>query len=217
MNDLMLVLLVIFYVSLVVGVSLLLYYKKLIKGATARNLIHLLSGLSIISIFYSENKIYLLITSLLITIILFFSRKNTPVLKYLYKAIAEKDEKVFLQGPFLYGVSLTLLMLFSIITNNNLIPLASALVMIISDPFASFIGRNWGKHKVFLSYTGTVRTIEGSLAMLLSNILILSLLYTFNPLIIIISFFITIAELVSVSKWDDLVLPLVTLILLLLV
>lgn len=216
-NDSILIGIVFSYVSVIVAISLLLYYKKVIKGRIARNVIHLFSGFAIISLFYADNPYYLLIPSSIITLVLFLARKKTPVLKYLYGAIADKNEKTYLQGPVFYSISLNLLIIFSIITGNKIIPLASTLVMTISDPIAAIVGKKYGKHKIYLSYTRTVRSVEGSIAMFVSNILILSVLFNFQSEIIIISFFIAVSELVSISNWDDLILPIVSTILLLLV
>ncbi|MBN1924142.1 MAG: hypothetical protein JW791_05305 [Nanoarchaeota archaeon] len=214
MSDALIIFIVLIYVFSVIIFSMLLYYNKLVSSRTCRNMIHLLTGLSIFSLFYVSNKYFLLLISVLMTVLLFMSGKKTPILKHLYSAIAEKEEGPYLQGPLLYGFSITILITYSIITGNNIIPVASALVMIISDPVASFIGKRYGRHKIFLSYTGTVRSVEGSIAMLASNIIILSIFFSSNWTIVIISFFITIAELVSVSKADDLILPLTTVILL---
>jgi phytol kinase len=128
------------------------------------------------------------------------------LLKHVFHSINEEQEKTYLQGPAFYGLSITYLIFFSIITGNNVIPLASALVLIISDPLAALVGKRYGKN-VFL-ILGNNRTVEGSLAMLLSNSIIISLFFGFGVKAIAISFIITIIELISPSKIDDFTLPL---------
>ncbi|PIU60971.1 hypothetical protein COS83_05105 [archaeon CG07_land_8_20_14_0_80_38_8] len=205
MNDLLLVLLLFAYVAVVLLISLTLHYKKIIRGRTARNLVHFFSGFSILFLFIAENKYYLLIASAVITLMLFLARKKTPLLKYVYKAIKKKEEKNFLEGPVLYGVSITLMVYYSIIADNNIIPLISILVLTISDPLASIIGRKFGKNKLINN-----RTLEGSTAMAVSSLAIISLFQGFSITAIIQAVLIAFAELLSPSKWDDLTVPLFT-------
>jgi dolichol kinase len=193
------------YIAIVYTIPIFLYKKNKISKRTARTIIHFFSGLSIISLFFAQNKWLYLIASGLITLIVFISRKSTPVLKHVFQSINEEQEKNYLQGPVLYGVSITYLILFSIITGNNIIPLASSLVLIISDPLASIVGKKFGKN-VFL-LLNTDRTVEGSLAMLVSNSLIISVFFGFGLKALALSFIITIVELISPSKIDDFTLP----------
>jgi dolichol kinase len=206
MNDLIIISIVAVYIAIVYAVPILLYRKGRIEKRTARTIIHFFSGLSIISLFFAENKWLYLIASGAITLIVFLSRKSTPVLKHVFHSINEEQEKNYLQGPVLYGLSITYLILFSIIMNNNIIPLASALVLIISDPLAAIVGKRFGKN--FFLLLSNHRTAEGSLAMLLSNSVIISLFFGFGIRAIAISFIITIIELISPSKIDDFMLPL---------
>lgn len=208
----MILVLVILYVVGVVVVSLILYYKKLISGATARNIIHLFSGLSIISLYFADNKYFLLILSLLFTLLLFCSRKKTPILNKLFNAIVEKEEKRlgYLEGPTVYALAISILILFSIITKNNVIPLVSTLVLVLSDPIASIIGKKYGKLKI------GKRTAEGFFAMFISTLIIILIFYNFSMNVILISLSIAIVELISPSKMDDITVPASTALLLLL-
>jgi len=105
----------------------------------------------------------------------------------------------------LYGVSITLMVYYSIIADNNIIPLISILVLTISDPLASIIGRKFGKNKLINN-----RTLEGSTAMAVSSLAIISLFQGFSITAIIQAVLIAFAELLSPSKWDDLTVPLFT-------
>jgi len=206
MNDWIIISIVALYVLLVCTVSVILYKKNKITKRTARMLVHLFSGLSIISLFFAGNKWIYFMASALITLIVFLSRKSTPLLKHLFHSIGEEQELIYLQGPFLYCISITYLIVFSIITDNNIIPLVSTLILVLSDPLAAFIGRRYGKSKFLILDNN--RTIEGSLAMLVSNIIIISLFYGLGMKAIAISFIISIVEIISPSKVDDFTLPL---------
>jgi dolichol kinase len=206
MNDLTLLIITIIYVIIVYTIPIFLYKKKKIDKRTSRNLVHFFSGLCLISLFFTQNKWIYFIASALITLLIFLSRKSTPVLNFIYNSLNEEQEKIYLQGPVLYGVSITYLILFSIVSNNNIIPLVSALILIISDPLAAIIGKKYGK--IVFSILSNQRTLEGSLAMLISNIIIISLFFGFSMKSVSISFIIAIIEIISPSKIDDFTLPL---------
>jgi dolichol kinase len=168
-------------------------------------IIHFLSGFSILSLFFAQNKWLYLGVSAIFTLLIFLSRKSTPLLNHFFNSINEKEETDYLQGPFLYAIALDYLIVYSIITGNNLIPFASMLVLVISDPFASMIGKKYGKNNYSLIKSN--RTIEGSIAMFLMNALILSLMFGFGTKSIGISFILAVIEVISPSKIDDFTLP----------
>ena len=163
--------------------------------------------------------------------VLVFTRFAGPknIGKPVFEAIAEKDEheKGYLSGPFSYALAINILVLifsFESAVQYFYFPASSIMVMMISDTAAAWIGRKWGKHKIDLKYTKTVRTIEGSLTMFVtafilgffgfsffghwfpdsiqqmeySWIAILSLLLAVNS---------TIVEIFSPSNIDDLTVP----------
>lgn len=205
-NDLLVVLIVIVYIAILYTVPIILYKRKKLSGRAARNIIHFFAGLSILALYFASNKWIFFIASLGITAIVFFSRKNTPLLNHVYNAIAEDEEKTYLQGPVLYGLSISYLILFSIVFNNNLIPLVSTLILTVSDPLAAIVGKKYGKNVLFLF--GSKRTVEGSISMLISNFIIISIFFGFGMKALAIGFIITIIELISPSKIDDFTLPL---------
>jgi phytol kinase len=205
MDDLIIISLVTLYIVIVYTIPIFLYKKNKIEKRIARMIIHFFSGLSIISIFFANNKWFYFIASGLITLLLFFSRKSTPLLKYIFHSMNEKEEKKYLQGPVLYGVAITYLIFYSIMTNNNIIPLVSTLILIISDPLAAIIGKKYGKN--IFSLLETNRSFEGSMTMLFSNLVIISFFFGFSMKAIAIGFILTIVELISPSKFDDFTLP----------
>lgn len=205
MDDLIIIGLVTLYVVIVYTIPILLYKKNKIQKRTARMIIHFFSGLSIISLFFANNKWLYLIASGLITLFLYASRKQTPILKHIFNSMNEEEEKKYLQGPVLYGVSITYLIFFSIIINDNIIPLVSTLILIISDPLAAIVGKKYGKN--IFSRLSNNRSFEGSISMLFSNAIIISIFFGFSMKSLAISFILTIVELISPSKIDDFSLP----------
>lgn len=146
----------------------------------------------------------------------------------IYESIGEEaEEKVGrLQGPFHYSISITLLMaLFVVFAPDQLyFPICGILIMIVSDTFASIIGKKYGRMKIALRYTGSQRTVEGSAAFLLSAfILCFAAFYFFgllNPLSqkaltidLVVAYALitalsgTLVELFSPSTYDDLTVP----------
>jgi dolichol kinase len=108
-------------------------------------------------------------------------------------------------------------------------PIAGILLMIISDTLASIIGKKYGKNKINLPWLKTTRSLEGSIAFFLSGFLICFIAFTFlgvtNPLTqihltlgiallysLITSALATVVELISPSTWDDLTIPIATVI-----
>jgi len=94
-------------------------------------------------------------------------KSNVKQLKELYDSIGEEaEEKVgYLQGPFHYCLSITILITFFVIVAPKQLyfPIAGILLMIISDTLASIIGKKYGKRKINLPWLKTTRSLEGSL------------------------------------------------------
>jgi dolichol kinase len=167
----------------------------------------------------------------------YFSSKesNVKALKDLYDAIGEEAEegvgmrkRSFLQGPFHYAVSITLLVtIFSIIAPDKMyFPIAGILIMIISDTLASMVGKKYGKIKIKFSWTSE-RSLEGSITFFSTAFLLCLFCFSFygiiNPLTqqplsveqvllysLITSALGTVIELLSPSTWDDLSVPIAT-------
>ena len=104
-------------------------------------------------------------------------------------------------------------------------PIAAILIMMFADTFAGIVGRKYGKHHITIPWVGNKRTLEGSLAFIF--VAILCSLFTFfffgqllpgNSMIlstsqallltIILSIGSALLELISPSKYDDLIVPL---------
>ncbi len=220
-----------FYVILTIFIPLILYKKEKISKFTARKAIHLSAGLSILSSPFYFWPLWPSIIASTLTLFVYFSSKESKVkpLKDLYNAISEEQEeglkRAFLQGPFFYCLSITLLVfIFGLVAPENFyFPIAGILIMIVSDTLASIIGKSWGKINISLPWTNSRRTLEGSLTFFITASLICFLLFflfgflipvqeTLSFVTILIYSLITsgsatIIELISPSTYDDLTVP----------
>jgi len=221
-----------FYVILAIFIPLILYKKEKITKFSARKSIHMFAGLAILSSPFYFWPFWPTIVGVSLTIFVYFSSKESKVkqLKDLYDAISEEQEnglkRAFLQGPFFYCISITLLVLiFAIFAPDQFyFPIAGVLIMIVADTLASVIGKRWGKISLCLKYTNSKRTLEGSLAFFGTAYLLCFLsFYLFGLLIptfqdplnlptiliysLITSAIATIIELISPSTYDDLTVP----------
>ena len=163
----------------------------------------------------------------------YFSSKEAKVkqLKDLYDAISEEQEeglkRAFLQGPFFYCLSITVLVfIFGIIAPENFyFPIAGVLIMIVADTLASVIGKRWGKIGISLPWTNSKRTLEGSATFFVTAFIVCFVSFFLFGLLIpsfqdplafptiivyslITSTIAAIIELISPSTFDDLTVPL---------
>ncbi len=228
-NDIILLTGAFLYVILIIGISIVLKKTDVITSHAARKIVHLFAGFAVFIVPYLRYSPFL---ALIISgSVLIFTRFAGPknIGKPVFEAIAEKDEqeKGYLSGPFSYALAINILVLifsFKSAVQYFYFPASSIMVMMISDTAAAWIGRKWGKHKIDIKYTKTIRTLEGSLAMFVtafilsffgfsffgqwfpdsnqqmaySWIAILSLLMATNS---------TIVEIFSPSNIDDLTVP----------
>jgi dolichol kinase len=222
-----------FYVLLTIFIPLLLYKKGKISKFSARKAVHMFAGLAILSSPFYFWPFWPTIIAGTLALFVYFSSKESKVkqLKDLYDAISEEQEeglkRAFLQGPFFYCLSITLLVLiFGIFAPEQFyFPIAGVLIMIVADTLASVIGKRWGKVSLSLSWTNSKRTLEGSLTFFFTAYLLCFLSFflfgllipTFQeplsvPAILIYSLITsaigTIIELISPSTFDDLTVPL---------
>ncbi|TFG22789.1 MAG: hypothetical protein EU533_03855 [Promethearchaeota archaeon] len=233
LSDLLLVLITYVYVFATILVPVYLKKKDIISKFQARKAVHLFAGLSVLTTPYFTWPWWAVIIAGSLTILVLMSSKKSKVkqLKELYESIGEEaEEKVgFLQGPFHYCISITVLVLIFVIfaPNQMYFPIAGILMMIISDTLASIIGKNYGKHEIKIPWIKAIRTLEGSLAFFVSGFLLCMFSFTLlgvtNPITqihidlvdslifsLITSALATIIELTSPSTWDDLTVPILT-------
>jgi phytol kinase len=218
------------YVLISILVPVFLKSRNLVSKFVARKIVHLFAGLVVLVVPFFILPLHAVFIALIMTVVVYFSSKDSSVkqLQVLYESIGEEAEENVgrLQGPFHYSISITLLIaLFAVFAPDRLyFPICGILIMIVSDTFASITGKKYGRIKIALAYTGSQRTLEGSLAFFLSAFLLcFSAFYFFgllNPVnqqvltvnsIVAYSFITalagTLVELFSPSTYDDLTVP----------
>ncbi|MCP4763526.1 MAG: hypothetical protein GY870_17265 [archaeon] len=216
------------YISIIIGISMLLKELGKITGHTARKIVHLSAGFSVFIVPFLNQPFLSLLVGLPFLLI---TRVSGPenIGKQVFDLMAEKDEREigYLSGPFSYALSVNILVIIFCLpgmTRFFYFPASSIMVMAISDTVASFVGRKMGKHEIDIKYTKTVRSIEGSIALFFSAFLLSLFGFTFFGTwfptnehsmtiswILILSFLLaldsTIIEVISPSNLDDLTVP----------
>ena len=233
--DLLIVLFAYIYIFATILIPVQLKKRDKITKFQARKAVHLFAGLAVLTApYYSWPWFAVIIVSSMTLLTLLSSKKsNVKQLKELYDSIGEEaEEKVgYLQGPFHYCLSITILITFFVIIapDQMYFPIAGILLMIISDTLASIIGKKYGKIKINLPWVNTTRSLEGSIMFFVSGFFLCFIAFTFmgvtNPLnqihltpeiallySLITSALATVVELVSPSTWDDLTIPIATVI-----
>jgi len=220
------------YIGLVIIIPVFLYKKEKISKFAARKAVHMSAGLVVFTAPFYVWPFWPTIIAGIFAVIVYFSSKESKVrqLKDLYDAISEEQEeglkRAFLQGPFFYCVSITLIVfIFAIFAPDQMyFPIAGVLIMIIADTLASLIGKRWGKIGISLPWTNSKRTLEGSSIFFITAFLLCFLsFFLFGTLIpslqiplpfttiiiysLITSAIATIIELISPSTYDDLTVP----------
>jgi len=240
LSDLLLVLIAYIYVFATILIPVYLKKKERISKFQARKGVHLFAGLTVLTTPYFTWPWWAVIIAGSLTILVFMSSKKSKVkqLKELYESIGEEaEEKVgYLQGPFHYCISITVLILIFVIfaPSEMYFPIAGILLMIISDTLASVVGKRYGKHKIKIPWIKGIRSIEGSLAFFISGYILCFLAFTLlgvtNPLTqthiglmdaliysLIASLLAMFIEISSPSTWDDLTVPILTTIIIFLI
>jgi dolichol kinase len=233
LQDILVVLLGIFFMIFSIIIPKKMQQRNLISKYVARKLIHSIGGLAILfSLFLS---IYALIIGvflfIIFTILIWFSSPESQnrLFREIFNAVSEDDEiqAKHLEGPFLYTLSITII--FAIFVFFNLtcylyFPISGILIMMYADTLASIIGKRYGQHKIKLKWMQKTRSLEGSITFFVvaffCSFLILFLfgvmfyektsqtqisLESCFAISLIFSAITTILELISPSKFDDLI------------
>lgn len=220
------------YVLASIIIPKILKEKGILSKYVARKMIHSFSGLAIFIAPYLNYPIIAAFLSLIMTILTRESKKKskTKPLRDLFNAISEDEELEvgYLQGPFAYCLAITILMfIFTLFPQRYYYPIAAILIMMFADTAASTVGRKYGKHYINVPWVGSKRTVEGSITFFIvalgvsflsygffGNLLPgFSVVLTFPQILLlslISSMLSTLLELISPSKYDDLIIPLGT-------
>ncbi len=238
MHDMTVLLICYSYVIATIMIPITLKKKGKVSSFTARKMVHLLAGLVVLLVpffTFPIGRLWAVLIAMSLTLIVYKSEKGSKVkmLNDLYQSIGEDAEdklkRAYLQGPFHYCVSITLLVtIFAIVglwgIDQMYFAISGILIMIISDTLASIVGKKYGKRKITLSWTGTTRSFEGSSVFFITAFFLsFSSLFFFGflltstltlPAVIIYPMIIaaigTLIELFSPSTWDDLTVPIIT-------
>ena len=220
------------YVGITILTPMVLYKKNRISKFTARKIVHMFAGLVVVTAPFYIWPFWTTIIAGVFTTVVYLSSKDSKVkqLKDLYNTISEEQEeglkRAFLQGPFFYAVSITLLFTIFAFFNPDqfYFAISGILIMIIADTLASVVGKRWGKISLSLKWTNSKRTLLGSLTFFVSALVLCFLSFflfgllipalqeplTFDTIIIyslITSAIATLIELISPSTYDDLTVP----------
>ena len=216
------------YVGCIMLVALILHKFKVISGHGGRKIVHLFAGFSCFIVpFLNIPFLALIISLIFLAVTRLAGPKSNPVLRPLFDLMAEKNEVEvgYLSGPFSYALSINILVfIFSFFPNFFFFPASSIMVMMISDTAASFIGQKYGKHKIDIKYTKTIRSVEGSIALFITAFILSLFGFSFFGIIfpnnthvmtvgwiVILSFLMafnsTVIEILSPSNLDDLTVP----------
>jgi len=233
LSDLLIALLTYIYIFATILIPVQLKKREKISKFQARKAVHLFAGLSVLTTPYYDWPWFAVIIAGSLTALTLLSSKKSNVkqLKELYDSIGEEaEEKVgYLQGPFHYCLSITILILIFVIfaSDQMYFPIAGILLMIISDTLASVIGKKYGKIFIKIPWVKSKRTLEGSVTFFISGFILCLISFTLlgvtNPLTqahisfqtalifsLITSILATIIEMVSPSTWDDLTVPILS-------
>ncbi len=197
-----------------------LVYRRLSpKGEITRKLAHFLATLSTISFpFLFDNHWYVFALAVVFFVLLFISRKA----RYL-KSIHDIDRKSL--GSFLLPVSIYLTFLISNSLDNKFLFILPMLILAICDPVAGILGMNLQvyNHQIKIFKWKLNKTSTGSISFFISSFIISVIaLYYFRMafdlktfgLALIIAIAGTLTEMFSWKGTDNLFIPMVVLIVL---
>tara|TARA_Y100001960_G_C14636731_1_gene808656 strand:- start:306 stop:893 length:588 start_codon:yes stop_codon:yes gene_type:complete len=178
------------------------------KNELYRKLIHLISlFIPIIYLwtsYYQFNLILLTITLIIIIIDTNKQRNNylSKMFKNIFSSVIRKYEKNALLSA---SYMLIGFLIISVLISNKYIVVASMFITAISDSIAAVIGIKYGRIKLINN-----KTLEGSLGFFISTIIIISLFNLLNSVLLLFIYclLITLTELLTISEYDNLTIPL---------
>ncbi len=197
-----------------------------LAGRTAiRRAIHLSSGCFILFVPLFPHPIAPILVCLAIGAFVALMNPRSRLMKGYFVMLAENEELElgYLQGPLAFAGALTAACGFmALFPENRAVYIAAVLAMVIGDPIAAYVGKRYGRHRIRIGKRRYSRSLEGTLAMLASTLLSclgVALLYSgLSPLrILALSLIATAVEAVSPGKWDDILIPVATSLLMFLV
>lgn len=185
----------------------------------ARSWIHAGCGLGLLAVPFLDQPWWAVLVAGIATVGLSRPAADAAVARWLHGAIAEAEEESlgYLEGLFVYALSITLLAAVIALDGELARPaIACALVMMYADPAAGVVGRRFGRHRVHVPWVGSKRSLEGSVAFFVVALVVAAgtLSVASDGLPWLRAFGVAVAstmlELASPSKLDDLYVPIGT-------
>ena len=200
---------------LLVTVAHVLHSFFKLSAETSRKFLHVSGGILALCspLFFTSHKWILILCSLAFLLLLF------TYLKSWLPAIHQTKRKSI--GSVIYPIPIYLCFFIAIQKQNHLLFYLPISLLTVSDTIAEFGGKKWGTHSRMLMYRQ--KTIAGSISFAVSALVISigwGIIFKFPAQQIIIlsittTLIATIAEMVSTKGWDNITVPMVTLVLLL--
>ncbi len=225
MNDFIVFMIAVGYAGLVIIIGDLLKRKANLDTGFTRKIIHIFAGMATFSIPYYTHPWMAIFVALIFVIILGLANSNRFSSAFSAMARPEEIEQGLLKGPFIYSISITLLVsIFTLLDKTQYYFLAAIplQIMYFGDGLAAPIGIKYGKHEWIIN--GSKRTLEGTMGLILFGfigaifagwffgiynygILTWQLLFFYSIIAIIVA---AILEFISPKGLDNFVLPIGT-------
>ncbi|MHA1249876.1 MAG: hypothetical protein ACTSRP_07790 [Candidatus Helarchaeota archaeon] len=231
--DIFIILIAIGYVMVIVILGDIIQ-KKTKVADFSRKFIHIFAGFSALSTFFLNWHWLADFIALLFVIMIYLANPKSSIkfLKKMFNSMArdEDKEQEHIWGPFYYAISILILTFIFTFPNPSIdlvqyyiFPSAALSIMYIGDGLAPIIGKKFGK-KEFKFVKGAIRTIPGSLTLLITGFLSSSVIliifgvyyyqllsiYSVMIISLIGSICATFIEMFSPKGLDNLFLPLLT-------
>jgi phytol kinase len=175
--DLIVLLAAYVYVVVVISIGEVLRRAKHYSAAVTRKVIHLGAGFSAFTVPFYTHAWAAIIVALSFVLLIFLSSPKSPVksLRTMFTVMARKEDYLsgHIWGPFLYAISITLLVaiftLVPVLTPFFMLPATGLTAMFIGDGLAPIVGMKYGKHRYRAGKSW--RSVEGSLTVFFGSIL----------------------------------------------
>lgn len=198
------------------GITDLLYHKMNVAVETTRKIVHVSTGLIAMTFpIYLDHFWQVLALCCSFLLLMAVSEKL-----YWFKSITAIERKSY--GSWLFALIVLCCFYIQVELNNMAYYYLPILVLSISDPIAALVGK--ATQFVPIKVFGSTKTLGGSIAFLVTTSLILLVFDQLSgtgswPIIYIVlsSIVVTVAELLSTKGWDNLTIPLTTVVLIYLI
>ena len=175
-TDLVVLVIAYVYVIVVIGAGELLRRLRGYSAALTRKIIHLGAGFSAFTVPFYTHHWAALIVALSFVVLIFLASPKSPVkgLRTMFEVMAREEDYLsgHIWGPFLYAVSITILVavftLLPQLTRFFVLPATGLTAMYIGDGLAPIIGAKYGKHRYTVGKA--TRSVEGSIMVFVGSI-----------------------------------------------